>query len=541
MLAARLRCDDVYALMRLSDVVGTSGQVARASGRLEKVALLAALLRRLEPDEIEIAGAFLCGNLRQAKLGVGFAGVQAAAPDSAAASPTLTLSEVDAAFARVAGVAGKGSVGEKLRLVRELLARATRDEQRFLVSLVVGELRQGALEGLVVEAVAQAAGVPAERVRRAVMAAGDLPSVAKAALLEGDAGLSRFAIHLFRPALPMLADSADDARDALARLGEAALEFKLDGARIQVHKSGDDVRIYSRRLNEVTGAVPELVEVVRALPARELILDGEAIALQPGGTPHPFQTTMRRFGRKLDVDRLRQELPLVPFFFDILYLDGDSLLDEPQQRRFETLIEVLPGGIVIPRTVTGSGDTAQDFLDTALARGHEGIMAKARDAPYEAGNRGQRWLKVKPARTLDLAVLAAEWGHGRRRGWLSNLHLGARDTEGGGFVMLGKTFKGMTDEMLEWQTIRLLQLEISRDDYTVYVRPELVVEVAFNDVQASPQYPGGVALRFARVKRYRTDKTADQADTIAAVQAIFRGRGRSPPARGEARRDPAAL
>ena len=541
MLAARLRCDDVYALMRLSDLVGTSGQVARASGRLEKVALLAALLRRLEPDEIEIAGAFLCGNLRQAKLGVGFAGVQAAASDSAAASPTLTLSEVDAAFARVAGVAGKGSVGEKLRLLRELLARATRDEQRFLVSLVVGELRQGALEGLVVEAVAQAAGVPAERVRRAVMAAGDLPSVAKAALLEGDAGLSRFAIRLFRPVLPMLADSADDVRDALARLGEAALEFKLDGARIQVHKSGDDVRIYSRRLNEVTGAVPELVEVVRALPARELMLDGEAIALQPGGTPHPFQTTMRRFGRKLDVDRLRQELPLAPFFFDILYLDGDSLLDEPQERRFEALTEVLPGGIVIPRTVTGSGDAAQGFLDTALGRGHEGIMAKARDAPYEAGNRGQRWLKVKPAQTLDLAVLAAEWGHGRRRGWLSNLHLGARDTEGGGFVMLGKTFKGMTDEMLEWQTIRLLQLEISRDDYTVYVRPELVVEVAFNDVQASPQYPGGVALRFARVKRYRTDKTADQADTIAAVQAIFRGRGRSPPARGEARRDPAAL
>ena len=541
MLAARLGCDDVYALMRLSDLVGTSGQVARASGRLEKVALLAALLRRLEPDEIEIAGAFLCGNLRQAKLGVGFAGVQAAASDSAAASPTLTLSEVDAAFARVAGVAGKGSVGEKLRLLRELLARATRDEQRFLVSLVVGELRQGALEGLVVEAVAQAAGVPAERVRRAVMAAGDLPSVAKAALLEGDAGLSRFAIRLFRPVLPMLADSADDVRDALARLGEAALEFKLDGARIQVHKSGDDVRIYSRRLNEVTGAVPELVEVVRALPARELMLDGEAIALQPGGTPQPFQTTMRRFGRKLDVDRLRQELPLAPFFFDILYLDGDSLLDEPQERRFEALTEVLPGGIVIPRTVTGSGDAAQGFLDTALGRGHEGIMAKARDAPYEAGNRGQRWLKVKPAQTLDLAVLAAEWGHGRRRGWLSNLHLGARDTEGGGFVMLGKTFKGMTDEMLEWQTIRLLQLEISRDDYTVYVRPELVVEVAFNDVQASPQYPGGVALRFARVKRYRTDKTADQADTIAAVQAIFRGRGRSPPARGEARRDPAAL
>src|ERR1051325_6951532 len=331
--------------MHLSDLVDTSGQVARASGRLEKVALLAALLRRLEPEEIEIAGGFLSGKLRQAKLGVGFAGVGAAAPDSAARSPTLTLAEVDAAFARVAGVTGKGSAGEKLRLLRELLARATRDEQRFLVSLVVGELRQGALEGLVVEAVAQAAGVPAERVRRAAMAAGDVASVAQAALVEGDAGLSRFAIRLFRPVLPMLADSADGVRDALARLEEAALGFKLDGARIQVHKGGEEVRIYSRRLNEVTRAVPELVEVARALPARKLILDGEAIARRPGGPPHPFQTTMRRFGRKLDVDRLRQELPLVPFFFDILYRDGDSLLDEPQERRFEALTEVLPAGV----------------------------------------------------------------------------------------------------------------------------------------------------------------------------------------------------
>src|SRR5437773_2154335 len=508
--------------MLLSDLVGTSGQVARASGRLEKVALLAARLRRLEPDEIEIAGAFLCGNLRQAKLGVGFAGVQAAASDSAAASPTLTLSEVDGAFARVAGVAGKGSVGEKLRLLRELLARATRDEQRFLVSLVVGELRQGALEGLVVEAVAQAAGVPAERVRRAVMTAGDLPSVAKVALPEGSDGLSRFSIRLFRPVLPMLADSADGARDALARLGEAALEFKLDGARVQVHKSGDEVRVYSRRLNEVTAAVPELVEVTRALPARELILDGEAIALGPEGRPRPFQTTMRRFGRKLDVARLRQELPLVPFFFDILYLDGDTLLDEPQQRRFGALTEVLPGGIVIARTVTRSGEAAQGFLETALARGHEGIMAKALDAPYEAGNRGQRWLKVKPAQTLDLVVLAAEWGHGRRRGWLSTLHLGAPDPQHGGFVMLGKTFKGMPDAMLEWETKPLLELEIGRDAQTVHVRPELVVEVAFNDVQASPHYPGGVALRFARVKRYRSDKPAGQADTIATVQEILR-------------------
>src|SRR5438034_837627 len=302
----------------------------------------------------------------------------------------------------------------------------------------------------------------------------------KVALL---AGLSRFAIQLFRPLLPMLADSAEDAAEAFTRLGRAALEFKLDGARVQIHKSGEEVRVYSRRLNEVTVAVPELVEVTRALPARELILDAEAIALRPDGQPHAFQTTMRRFGRKLEVERLRSELPLTPFFFDLLYLDGTPLLAEPQERRFAALTEISPSELVIPRTVADSAEAAQAFLDTALARGHEGIMGKALDAPYEAGNRGQRWLKVKPARTLDLVVLAAEWGHGRRRGWLSNLHLGARDPEHGGFVMLGKTFKGMTDAMLEWQTKRLLELEMGRDAHTVYVRPELVVEVAFNDVQ----------------------------------------------------------
>jgi DNA ligase 1 len=511
--------------MRLADLVDTSEQVARASGRLEKVALLAELLRRAEPEEITIVAAFLCGTLRQAKLGVGYASLRAASPESAAVLPALGLSDVDSAFERIARVVGKGSTEEKLRLLRELLARATRAEQRFLASLVIGELRQGALEGLVLEAVAQAAAVPSETLRRAVMAAGDLPGVARVALVEGAAALSRFAVALFRPVLAMLADSAEDVPDALARLGRAALEFKLDGARVQIHKRGDEVRVYSRRLNEVTKAVPELVEVTRALPARELILDGEAIALRPDGKPHAFQTTMRRFGRKLDVERLRRELPLTPVFFDILYLDGDPLFHEPQERRSATLGELTPAGSVIPRTVTASVDEAQAFLDAALARGHEGIMAKALDAPYEAGKRGQRWLKIKPARTLDLVVLAAEWGHGRRRGWLSNLHLGARDPERGSFVMLGKTFKGMTDEMLEWQTTKLLELEIGRDAYTVYVRPELVVEVAFNDVQASPHYPGGLALRFARVKRYRADKTAEQADGFAAVQEIFQRQG----------------
>jgi len=525
--------------MRLSELVDTSRRVAGTGKRLEKIALLASLLRRVEPAEVEIAVAFLGGTVPQAKLGVGYAAVREATPDSAAEAPTLGLSDVDATLARVAQASGKGSVEEKLRLLRDLLARATREEQHFLTALLIGELRQGALEGLVLEAVAQAAAVSPEAVRRAVMAAGDLPSVARVALLQGGAALSRYAIQLFRPVLPMLADSAEDAPDALARLGEAALEFKLDGARVQVHKDDDLVKVYSRRLNEVTAAVPELVEVVRALPARSLILDGEAIALRPDGLPHPFQTTMRRFGRKLEVERLRRDLPLTPFFFDVLSLDGDPLLDEPEARRVAALGETLPSGLVVPRTVTGSVEEAQRFLASALARGHEGIMAKALDSPYEAGRRGQRWLKVKPARTLDLVVLAAEWGHGRRHGWLSNLHLGARDGGrggggGGGFVMLGKTFKGMTDEMLAWQTQKLLELETGRDAYTVYVRPELVVEVAFNDVQASPHYPGGLALRFARVKRYRADKTAAEADTLAAVREIFQRSAPHPGARGPA-------
>jgi DNA ligase-1 len=354
------------------------------------------------------------------------------------------------------------------------------------------------------------------------MMAGDLTSVARAALTGEGGDLAGFATELFRPVHPMLAGSADDAEVAVEELGEAALEYKLDGARIQVHKSGDQVGVFSRRLNDVTAAVPELVEAVRALRAHELILDGEVIALRENGTPHPFQTTMSRFGRRLEIDRMRRELPLTPFFFDLLYLDGSPLLDEPARRRLTALGDAVPESMLVPRLLTSSTTEARRFLQTALERGHEGIMAKALDAPYQAGHRGRRWLKVKPANTLDLVVLAAEWGHGRRQGWLSNLHLGARNPMDGGFVMLGKTFKGMTDEMLDWQSKRLLELEVARDGYTVYVRPELVVEVAFNEVQASSQYPGGVALRFARIKRYRTDKTAGEADTIDAVQQIYR-------------------
>jgi DNA ligase 1 len=354
------------------------------------------------------------------------------------------------------------------------------------------------------------------------MLAGDLPTVARAAIGGDTAAMAGFVTQLFRPVHPMLAGSAEDETVALEELGEAMLEYKLDGARIQVHKSGDQVAIYSRKLNDVTPAVPELVEAVRGLPARELILDGEVLALRSNGTPHPFQTTMSRFGKKLQVGLARSEVPLTPFFFDLLYLDGSSVMDEPARRRLTALLDAVPEQMLVPRALTSSALDAQQFLRAALEDGHEGIMAKSLEGTYEAGRRGRRWLKIKPANTLDFVVLAAEWGHGRRHGWLSNLHLGARDPVTGSFVMLGKTFKGMTDEMLDWQTRKLLELEAARDGITVYVRPELVVETAFNEVQASTQYPGGVALRFARIKRYRTDKTASEADTIGTVQELYR-------------------
>jgi DNA ligase-1 len=516
--------------LNLSAIVQTSDRVSGVSGRLEKIGLLAGLLSKATPDEIEIAVAFLSGSYRQPKLNVGYAALQAASAGSSADVPSLTLTEVDSVLERIARVSqGKGSTAERQRLLRELFAKATSEEQHFLFRLVIGELRQGAVEGLMLEAVAKAANVPAQQIRRARMMAGDLVTVARAALTGDTATLSSFAAQLFRPVHPMLAGSAEDPAEALGELGQAALEYKLDGARIQVHKSGDQVSVYSRRLNDVTPAVPELVEVIRSLPARDLIMDGEVIALRGNGTPHPFQVTMSRFGRRLDIERQRAELPLTPFFFDLLYLDGGALMDEPAQERLTALAEVVPERLLVPRLLTSSSEEAQRFLQTALERGHEGIMAKALDAPYEAGHRGRRWLKIKPANTLDLVVLAAEWGHGRRQGRLSNLHLGARDPVSGGFVMLGKTFKGMTDEMLEWQTKELLELEVARDGITVYVRPELVVEVAFNEVQGSSQYPGGVALRFARIKRYRTDKTADQADTIESVRQIYQRTAATPP------------
>jgi DNA ligase-1 len=381
------------------------------------------------------------------------------------------------------------------------------------------------------DAVARAAGVQAGTVRRAAMLAGDLAPVARAALVEGAAGLQRYSIQLFQPVQPMLAESATSVEDAISTAGEAAVELKVDGARIQVHKEGDEVRVYTRNLREVTASVPEVVTVTRAMPARSLILDGEAIALRPNGAPHPFQITMRRFGRRQDDRTLREELPLTPLFFDCLYAEGAPAIDEPLRRRLNLLHAAASSSHVVPHLHQPSAYDADTFLSKALAQGHEGVMVKALDAPYAAGRRGQSWLKVKQARTLDLVVLAVEWGSGRRRGWLSNLHLGARDPQRNSFVMLGKTFKGLTDEMLAWQTERFLGIEIGRDAQAVFVEPEVVVEIAFNDLQESQHYPGGLALRFARVKRYRSDKVAAEADTFETVQQIYTNMtGLEPPA-----------
>jgi DNA ligase 1 len=504
--------------MLLAELVETSRRVAAARGRLAKIDLLAALLERLHGEEIEIAAAFLSGALRQGKTGIGFRTLQQAGAEPAPA-PSLEILETDRRIAQLAAIQGRGSEQLRLAMLGALMRAATADEQRFLAALLTGELRQGALEGVLLDAIAKASRIDAARIRRAAMLAGDLVPVARAAIEGGDAALGQYRLQLFRPVQPMLAQPAESMDEAIDSLGEAALEYKMDGARIQVHRAGRDVAVYSRQLNDVTAAVPEVVETVLAMPARELILDGEVLAFHPDGRPRPFQATMRRFGRRLEVDALRAELPLRPYFFDLIYRDGGDLLAESQARRFQALRETVRDAL-IPHCIAGNARQAEAFFQAALAAGHEGIMAKSLTAPYEAGSRGASWLKVKQAHTLDLVILAAEWGSGRREGWLSNLHLGARDTEKGGFVMLGKTFKGLTDEMLAWQTAELLKSEIARDTYTVYVEPKIVAEIAFHELQISPRYPSGLALRFARVKRYRTGKNPSDADTFLTVRRI---------------------
>jgi DNA ligase-1 len=515
--------------MLLQELVDVSNAVARAPGRLDKTGKLAQFLKRLLPGEIRIAIAYLSGSLPQGRIGIGWSVISHGRAATPIPQPSLELLQVHDTFDRIANISGAGATRDRARHVIDLFSRATHSEQDFLVRLLSGELRQGAQEGVLAEAVAAAAGAPSTAVRQAAMMSGDLGEVACAALVEGPSALSRYAIQLFRPVEPMLASPADNVSEALDAFGQAAFELKLDGARIQVHKSGDDVRVFSRALRDVTAAVPEVVEAVQPLSAREIILDGEVLALQRDGTPLPFQETMRRFGRRLDVDRLRSDLPLTPFFFDCLYADGRPLTAEPQRERFAAL-GALVGALAVPHSIIGDANSATQFFDRAIASGHEGVMAKSLDAPYAAGSRGSAWLKIKNVRTIDLIVLAAEWGNGRRRGWLSNLHLGARDPDRNRLVMLGKTFKGMTDTLLEWQTAALLEREVRREGHVVFVRPELVVEIAFNDLQESPQYPGGLALRFARVKGYRADKSAEEADTLQMLQNMYHSMtGRVPP------------
>jgi len=537
----------------LSELVRTSEAVAGAPGRRVKIDELAGLLRRAAPDEVPVAVAFLSGELRQRQIGVGYAAVggllgtapgtvaEAARAASPGAGPALTLAGADAAFAAIGAVAGPGAQAERRRLLGEVFARASEAERSFLTRLLAGELHQGALEGVMAEAVARAAGVSAGQVRRAHLLGGSLPAVAEAALTaarDGGPAAASAALHAFRlqvgrPLRPMLAGSAPTVAAAFEKLSPAAVEWKIDGIRIQVHRQGGEVAVFTRSLDDITGRLPEITTAVLGSPAQSLVLDGEAIALDAAGRARPFQVTASRAGTQGAADQQRQDIPLTPFFFDLLHLDGRDLIDEPAAERQAQLAAVLPTGLRVPRIVTADPGEAQRFFTDAVARGHEGVVIKSLDAPYAAGRRGSEWIKVKPRHTLDLVVLAAEWGHGRRRGWLSNLHLGARDPATGGFVMLGKTFKGLTDQLLGWQTERLLALAdpaVGRppggagDAYgVVRVRPELVVEIAFDGVQTSPRYPGKLALRFARVIRYRPDKQAAEADTIDAVRAIWSG------------------
>jgi ATP-dependent DNA ligase len=588
----------------LSDLVRTSDAVSLAAGRRVKINEMAGLLRQASPGEVPVAVAFLSGELRQRQIGVGYAalggllradppaddvptdggpadgGPADGGPGPDPAARPLTLAETDSVFAAIGATTGPGSQAERRRLLGALFARATSAEQSFLTRLLAGELHQGALEGVMVEAVARAAGVPAGEVRRALLLGGSLPAVAEAALsaaraahgrvaadqanpdesivggapadappeatsdagaeATADAGaeaalasLRAFRLQVGRPLRPMLAASAPTVAAAFERVSPAAVEWKIDGIRIQVHRQGHEVRVFTRTLDDITSRLPEITRAVLASPAEALVLDGEAIALDPAGRARPFQVTASRAGTQAAPGQETPDVPLTPFFFDLLHLDGRDLIDEPASVRQALMAEILPADLRVPRLMTGEVADAEAFFGDAVARGHEGVVVKSLDAPYAAGRRGSEWIKVKPRHTLDLVVLAAEWGHGRRRGWLSNLHLGARDPAGG-FVMLGKTFKGLTDEMLRWQTERFLEIaeppgqhpggDLTDARGVLRVRPEMVVEIAFDGVQASPRYPGGLALRFARVLRYRPDKQAAEADPIDAVRAIWEGR-----------------
>jgi DNA ligase 1 len=504
----------------LADVVAASGELTGTSSRSAKVAILAELLSRLEPGEIPLAVGFLAGAPRQGRVGIGYAtiyGLERAPADE----PSLTIDELDRAISAVQETTGSGSATRRKQILGELLDRATEQEADFVKRLFTGELRQGALAGVMVDAIAKAAGVSGAIARRALMLSGDLTRTAEIALTAGEEGLRGVGFELFRPIFPMLASTAESVEDGMASFERASVEWKLDGIRIQIHRRGDDVRIYTRNLNDITHALPGIVQAVRRLPVTQAVLDGEALWMSEDG-PAAFQDT---------VSQIDSEAPpegIVTFLFDLLHVDGDDLLDTPLEQRAERL-EAIALQLRIPAVITSDPEEGERVLDEALQAGHEGVVVKDAASLYGAGRRGKAWRKVKPVKTYDLVVLGAEWGHGRRQGWLSNLHLGARDPRTGEFVMVGKCFKGLTDELLDWQTKELLARESSRQGIAVMTRPELVVEIALDGVQSSTRYPGGVALRFARVKRYRPDKRAEEADTIDDLRALLR-RARSPSA-----------
>lgn len=498
--------------MLLVDLVRTSAEVARTRSRLEKRALLAGLLRRADADDLALVTTWLSGTLRQRRTGIGWRSLSEL-PEPAAIA-TVSLTEVDAVLEEASHTSGAGSVTARRDAVERLFARLTPQEQDFLRNLITGQVRQGALDSLMLYAIAEAADVPLAVVRRAAMFSAPTAPIAVAALSGGEAALARFTLEVGRPVRPMLAGSAPDMPAAIEKLAASpfVVDTKLDGIRIQVHRRGDDVRVFTRSLDEISERLPEIVEIARSLPSDELILDGEALLVDESGRPRSFQETSSRAASAPADTALR------PFFFDLLHAGEDSLIESPLSQRLARLDEVVPAEHRVTRLLTDSAEEASNWFRDAIGQGQEGVILKRPDAPYDAGRRGSAWIKVKPRHTLDLVVLAVEWGSGRRRGWLSNIHLGARDGEG--FVMLGKTFKGMTDEMLTWQTERFLSLETHREGHVVHVRPEQVVEIAFDGLQRSTRYPGGVALRFARVLRYRDDKTAAEADTLDSVLAL---------------------
>ncbi|MDJ0395765.1 ATP-dependent DNA ligase [Rhodococcus sp. G-MC3] len=501
--------------MLFSRIIDTSSTVGATRSRKAKIESLQALIAELDPTDVGTVVSWLSGELPQGRIGIGWRTL-ADLDVSAAAGSALTIADVDSAITAVASTSGTGSSARRRAQLTELFASATREEREFLIRLMTGELRQGALEGIMTDAIAKAAGLKLDPVRRAFMLSGSLAATATAALTGGENALAAFSLEVGRPVRPMLASPAESLDAALAEMnGEVSVEFKFDGARIQVHRDGDEVHVYTRTLREITGSVPELIELIRGLPCTSVVLDGETLALTDSGRPRPFQETMSRFGAQN-----AHELLLRPYFFDCIHLDGVDLLDEPLERRLDALDRVA-GQHRIPSLIRPDADAASAHFDAALDDGHEGVMIKALSSPYAAGRRGKTWQKVKPEHTLDLVVLGAEWGYGRRTGWLSNLHLGARDPDGGDPIMVGKTFKGLTDALLQWQTEEFPKHERSRDEHTVYLNPDLIVEIELDGVQTSTRYPGGVALRFARVLRYRPDKTHAEADTIEAVRALL--------------------